>query len=199
MARRKRRRRRNPPAVRHHRRRHHRRRVAVFAANPRRRHRRRRFAMNPHRRRAFRHNPPGGIIGATLQGAKDGSAVVVGQVANRKIVGAVNGAFKSLPTTPTMKIAVTAAAAIGVTIAARQLLKGAIGSYARFIAAGAFSEAINCALAQTPIASYLGAYTRRSVAVGAIGPASPSRVRGYVHPGVNGYVQPRVPVAGQVS
>lgn len=195
---------------------HRKRRRKVRASSAPRRRRRRHLRANPphmrHRRRSrrrhsFRRNPPGGLVfGSIVQGAKDGAAVVVGQVVNGKIVGAAQGAFSSVAALqqPLGKVALNVGAAIMTSIVAR---KAAPGAYARFIAAGAFSEAINCALAQTPIASYLGArrpvFVRTGVpgnGMGAIGPVSRPGVGAYTRgAGMGAYTQARVPVATHVG
>jgi hypothetical protein len=95
-----------------------------------------------------------------MQGLYDGAGVVAGQVATRKAVGAIQGAAKLATPTAATKIALNIAAAAAITVAARKLLPSKFQSSARFVAAGAFSEAINVALAQTPIAPYLSAFPR---------------------------------------
>lgn len=176
MARRRRRHRRvalasNP---RRHRRRVHRRRRVALLANPRRR-RPHRFSANPprsvaanprrrHHRRRFRRNPPiGSIINQLKLAAVDGASVFVGQVATRKLRGAVTGI---LPATTHAQVtsgvgyaALNLAAASGVAVLAHKFG----GRYARLLAAGAFAEAISCAVAQTPVAPYLGAFPPRRV------------------------------------
>lgn len=149
-------------------------RAAVTHRNPapkRRRHRRYKanpavttFRKNPKRRRRFRRNPgllPGGtkgIVGNIVQGLKDGVAIVGGQVAARKIRGAVTG---MLPAATQLEVAsgmgyvaLSLVSAIAVSIAAKKFIPG----QARMIAGGAFSEAINAGIAQTPVAPYLGAF-----------------------------------------
>lgn len=140
----------------------------ALAANPTRRRRRRRHAVmaNPrrvtHRRRrrssgVFRRNPSG-IVGALMQGLKDGAGVVGGQVAVRKLRGAVSGMLpadvQAKATTGAGGIALSVVSALAVSMAARKFAP----SYARVIAAGAFSETINSVLATTPIAPYLSAW-----------------------------------------
>lgn len=154
------------------------RRAAVTHRNPPKRRRRRTgvalFRANPgvvvhrnprkRRRHHFRRNPgllPGGargIANTVMQGLKDGASVVGGQIAARKIRGAVTGMLPA-ETQASLKtgvgyVALSIASAIGVAIGARKLLP----AQARFLAAGAFSEAINAGLAQTPVAPYLGAF-----------------------------------------
>jgi len=162
------------PARRRRRRRNPARSVAVArratSANPARRRRRRRnpgaFARirraNPHRRRRRRRNPSmGGIVGNIVQDLKNGAGVVLGQVAVRKIRGAVSG---MLPATSQATVsagaghvALSLAAAIVASVAARK----AAPNYARYIAAGAMSEVLNGVLATTPIAPFLSAFPRR--------------------------------------
>ena len=140
---------------------------------PRRRHRRRHTRINPRRR--YRRNPSilgssRGIVGGIVQGLKDGGAVVLGQVAARKIKGAVTG---MLPATAQAQvssgvgaIALSLVSAIGASLIAKKALPGS----ARLITAGAFSETINQALAQTPVAPYLAGTTRRPVRLVTNGP-----------------------------
>jgi hypothetical protein len=177
MARRRRRRHRaaiNPR--RRHRRRHRRNPGALARARsnpPRRRRRRLRrnyFYGNPRRRhrRRYRRNPilpsTRGIVGNIVQGLKDGVAVVGGQVATRKVKGAITGMLPASTAATVAKgpgaIALSIASAVVVSLIAKK----ALPSQARMITAGAFSETINCALAQTPIAPYLSAFPRRRVA-----------------------------------
>lgn len=135
-----------------------RRRAAVTHRNPPTRRRRRRAVA----RSRYRRNPglpsTRGIVGGIIQGLKDGAAVVGGQVAARKARGAITGmlpaAAKAKVATGAGYVALSIASAIGVSLAARKFLPG----QARMIAGGAWSEAINAALAQTPVAPYLGAF-----------------------------------------
>lgn len=175
MARRRRRRRAAITTPKRRRRRHVRRRNpgALGAAravrhNPsrRRRHRRRTYRANPRRR--YRRNPSlfgtsRGIVGGIVQGLKDGGAVVLGQVAARKIKGAVTGMLPATAqaqvSTGVGAIALSLVSAIGASLIAKKALPG----QSRLIAAGAFSETINQALAQTPVAPYLAGTTRRPV------------------------------------
>jgi hypothetical protein len=147
-----RRRRRNPGAL-----------GAARRANPR---RRRRVHARRHARRRYRRNPgiigsSRGIVGGIMQGLKDGAAVVGGQVVTRKVSGAVTGMLPA-STAATVatgpgKIALSLASAVITAMIARRVLPG----QARLITAGAFSETINCALAQSPIAPFLSAYPMR--------------------------------------
>jgi hypothetical protein len=141
-----------------------RRRKAVFASNPPRRHHRRRVAR--HHRRRFSRNPgisTSGIVGGIVQGLKDGAVVVAGQVAARKIRGAITGMLPAATQTSLKSgagyVALSIGSAVAVSIAAKKFLP----AQARMAAAGAFSEAINAALAQTPIAPYLGAFAPRRI------------------------------------
>lgn len=157
---------------RHVRRTHRRNPGALGAArhNPGRRRRRRRhsIAARRHVRRRHRRNPgllPSGrgIIGNIVQGLKDGTAVVGGQVVARKISGAVTGMLPATTqakvTTGPGKIALSLVSAVVTSLIARKVLP----NQARLITAGAFSETINCALAQSPVAPFLSAYPRRTV------------------------------------
>lgn len=146
-----------------------------MAHNPRRRH---------HARRRFRRNPPiGSIVNQLKAAAIDGATVFVGQIATRKIRGAVTGI---LPAATQTKVAtgvgyaaLNLAAATGVAVAAHKFG----GKYARMLAAGAFAEAISCAVAQTPAAPYLGAYP-------------PRRIRSGTRAGLGAYVRPSALAAG---
>lgn len=179
-----------------------RRRVAVArrasAATPARRRRRvrRAFASNPptrrrrvRRRRTFRRNPglgsARGVVDNIVQGLKDGATVVGGQVIARKIRGAITGMLPASAQTAVKSgagyVALTIGSAIAVSLAARKFLP----AQARMAAAGAFSEAINAALAQTPIAPYLGAFGPRRIV-----PVAGRR------PGVSAWPQPRAVAAG---
>lgn len=160
------------PARRRRRRRNPSRAVAVRSANPATRRRRRRrnpgaFARirraNPrHHRRRRRRNPGmGGLVGNIVQDLKNGAGVVLGQVAVRKIRGAVTGmlpaATQTTVATGAGHVALSLAAAITASVAARKFAPG----YARYVAAGAMSEVLNGVLATTPIAPFLSAFPRR--------------------------------------
>lgn len=160
------------PARRRRRRRNPSRSVARLSANPARRRRRRRrnpgaFARirraNPrHHRRRRRRNPSmGGLVGNIVQDLKNGAGVVLGQVAVRKIRGAVTGmlpaATQTTVATGAGHVALSLAAAITASVAARKFAPG----YARYVAAGAMSEVLNGVLATTPIAPFLSAFPRR--------------------------------------
>lgn len=182
MARRRRRRRHRAALTprRRHRRRHRRNPGALARArvNPPRRRHRRRHRRNPfygnarRRHRRFRRNPMSlgsarGIVGSIVQGLKDGAAVVGGQVATRKVRGAITGMLPQATAANVSKgigyVALSLVSSVVVSMVAKRVLP----SQARMIVAGAFSETINCALAQTPIAPYLSAYPRRRVAMNA--------------------------------
>lgn len=156
---RRRRRRRNPGALGPARR--------VLANRRRRSSRRRR--RNPGVVRRVRRNSPfastRGIVGGIVQGLKDGGAVVLGQVGARKVRGAVTGMLpanlQAQVATGAGQIALSLASAVVVSLVARK----ALPNHARMIAAGAWSETINAALAQTPIAPLMSAFpARRRVA-----------------------------------
>lgn len=171
----------------HRRRRRHvavsrrRRRVAVAASiNPPRRRSRRRRLSNParHHKRRRHSNPPlaRGLVGNIVTDLKAGASAFVGGVVTRKIRGAVTG---MLPATAQAQVqgaagqvGLSVVGAIVTSLVARRFAPG----YARFIAAGAWSEAISCGVAQTPIASYLGAYS----------PTRRIRVAAYPRVGVGG-------------
>lgn len=167
--------------------------------NPARRRRRRSYRANPRRRRHYRRNPSilgtsRGIVGGIVQGLKDGGAVVLGQVAARKIKGAVTG---MLPATAQAQvssgvgaIALSLVSAIGASLIAKKALPG----QARLITAGAFSETINQALAQTPVAPYLAGTTRRPVRLVTNGPGA-RRIAG----GVRAWPGSGVPQAGRTG
>lgn len=148
-----------------------RRRRPVFAANPPARRRRRKHAASGKRRR-FRRNPglvpssARGIVGGIVQGLKDGAAIVGGQVAARKIRGAITGMMPAAQQAGLKSgagyVGLSLVGAIITSIAAKKL----IPTQARMITGGAFSEVINAGLAQTPAAAYLGAFgpSRRLIA-----------------------------------
>jgi hypothetical protein len=175
--------------------------VAVRASAPVKRRRRRRavFASNPvrHRRTVRRHRRkfarnPGvssstrGIVGSIVQGLKDGAVVVAGQVAARKIRGAITGMLPSTSQTAVKSgagyVALSIGSAVAVSIAAKKFLP----AQARMAAAGAFSEAINAALAQTPVAPYLGAF-------------GPRRIVATRRAGVGAWAQPVAVAAGRAG
>lgn len=156
-------RRRRKSAARSAPRRRRRRAVAVARANPPRRRRRRHVVAraNPsRRRRGYRRNPPGGMMGQVTEGLQDGLAVVGGQVIARKLATGV-AAMVPTPTNATIQkvqyVGLRLAAAIGVAMASKKFAP----KYSRMMTAGAFSEAINAGLAQTPIAPFLAAIPRR--------------------------------------
>jgi len=159
-------------------------RAAVVVVNPKHRARRRRAKANPpthHRRRRARRNPPslGSVFEEAVTGAGRGFAVVGGQVVTRKIRGAAQGIVPATTNVSTglPGVATTAGAALAITVLAAMLTPPKYRRAAEFVVAGAWSEAINCGLAQTPIAPYLSAFspTRRSIVRGYVQPA---RVRG---------------------
>lgn len=138
--------------------------LAAARHNPRRR--RRVSARRRSVRRRYRRNPSllgssRGIVGSIIQGLKDGGAVVGGQVVARKVAGAVTGILPATMQPKVQsgfgKIALSLASAVATSIIARKVLP----NQSRLISAGAFSETINCALAQTPIAPFLSAYPVR--------------------------------------
>lgn len=172
-------------------RRRRRRRAAASTAPKRRRHRRRRNPgalaagstrrrLNPTKRRRRRsavakttrrrRRNPGiasarGAVGGIVQGLKDGGAVVAGQVVTRKLRGAITG---MLPADQQAKMK-SGVGYIGLcllsAVVTSLVAKRALPNYSRLISAGAFSETINAALAQSPTAvKFLSAYpggTRR--------------------------------------
>lgn len=148
------------------RRRRRRRAVASYASNPPRRRRRRRVGLRARARRRYRRNPfPGGsLVNSAVQGIKDGGAVVAGQIVARKFRGAVTGMMpaemRGKVASGAGYVALNVLGAIATTMAAKKLLGGRA---ATFIAAGAWAEAINGAIAQTPIAPYLSAFPVRRV------------------------------------
>jgi hypothetical protein len=140
------------------------------------------------RRRRVRRNPPNvrGITNSILADLKNGGAVFVGGLATKKLRGAITG---MLPTATQTQLAGTAGqiglSIVGATVTAMAARKFA-PAYARFIAAGAFAEAIDCALKQTPIAPYLGAFAVRASAPR----VTHSGVRAYPGVGVRAYPAP---------
>lgn len=111
-----------------------------------------------------------GLVNDIVQGLKDGTVIVGGQIGARKIRGAITG---MIPVTSQASvqsgagyIALTVVSALIVSLAAKKF----VPAYARMATAGAFSETINAALAQTPVAAYLGAFApvrRRVIPSGA--------------------------------
>lgn len=183
MARRRRRRHRRAAIAtprRRHRRRHRRNPGGMGPArmhtNPRRRRRsvrraRRNYFYGNRRRhrRRYRRNPAfigsaRGLVGNIVQGLKDGAAVVGGQVATRKIRGAITGMLPATTAAQVSKGMGYVALSLASTIVTALIARKALPGQARMIVAGAYSETINCALAQTPIAPYLSAFPRRRVA-----------------------------------
>jgi hypothetical protein len=167
--------------------------------NPARRRRVRRRRVHSTTRRRYRRNPSilgssRGIVGGIVQGLKDGGAVVLGQVAARKIKGAVTG---MLPATAQAQVS-SGIGAIGLSlvsaIGASLIAKKALPGQARLIAAGAFSETINQALAQTPVAPFLAGTTRRPVRLVA-NPVAARRIAG----GVRAWPGSGVPAAGRTG
>ncbi len=162
--RRRRRVRRNPVAANPPRRR--RRRSAVTVARRRQSTSVARVTRRRRRRVGFRRNPPNirGIVGGVFEGIKTGSAVVVGQTIARKVRGAVQGMLPASINVSTGlgQVGVSLAAAVGTTVAVG-FLPSSFRRFGPFIVAGAFSETINAALAQTPIAPYLSAFPNRRV------------------------------------
>jgi hypothetical protein len=187
------------------RRRRYRRNAGAVALNPRRR--RRVFASRARRR--YRRNPgraivsARGIVGSIIQGVKDGSAVFAGQVVARKVRGAVTGMLpanaQAAIATGAGQVALAIASAVVTTLGAKQFVPQ---GYKRLVAAGAFSEAINAVVAQTPVAGFLSAFpARRVYPVLPNGRAVPSNlvraaagVAAYpMRPGMRAYPMPRVP------
>jgi hypothetical protein len=126
-------------------------------------------ATNPprHHRRRARRNPPlmgrGSAIGHALSGAVNGVSVAGGQLLARKIRGAAQGV---LPATVNVSkglsgVATTSAAALLVSWITAMFAPAKYRRAGEFIIAGAWSEAINMALAQTPAAPYLSAFSPR--------------------------------------
>jgi hypothetical protein len=150
------------------------------SSNPHKKRRRRRHAVarrassNPPRaakrrrtrRRAYR-NPPmlksaKGAIGGTISDVGHGFSVVGGQVAVRKVKGAAQGV---LPATVNVSkglpgVAVTSGAALAVSVLSAMFTPAKYRRAAEFFVAGAWSEAINCAIALTPIAPFMSAFPR---------------------------------------
>jgi hypothetical protein len=106
---------------------------------------------------------PRGLVGGIVQGLKDGAAVFAGQVAARKVRGAVTGMLpastQATVSTGVGQVGLAIASAVVTTLAARQFAPRGFG---RLIAAGAFTEAINAVVAQTPVAPFLSAIPIRS-------------------------------------
>lgn len=193
----------------------HRRRASVVRhhkINPRRRRRRasvtrmasgrkrsRRAAVthvNPRRRRhSYRRNPSFGI-NFLVEGLKDGAGVVVGQVGTRKLANLARQHVPGLSaTTGIMAVAPTFVGAIATAFVARK----ALPKYSRVITAGAFAEAINQALAQTPVATYLSAWPMGGARVGTVS-AWPGRAAlPAPAPGVRAWPSRRVGIVKEVG
>ena len=152
-----------------------RKRAAVVVVNPR-------HAMNSHRRRRHhRRNPDliGSIGGGALHGITHGATVVAGQVVARKLKGATQGILPSSMNVSSgmAGVATSAVAALGVTVAHALLTPAKYKTLGAFVVAGAWSEAINQALAQTPIAPYLAAYPRPALRI--VTPVRGGRIAAY--------------------
>ena len=128
--------------------------VTHYAANPRRR-RRRHAVARVHRRRharRYRHNPRFGV-NFLMEGLKDGVAVSAGQLVTKKLGSIAQQYVPGLSGTGAVPvIGSSALAAVVTSLAARQFVPRA----SRLITAGAFSQVVNAAIAQTPLAGTLG-------------------------------------------
>lgn len=158
--------------------------AGVTSNPPRKRRRRRTVAVArrssssaPRRRRRVHRNPPmlsvrgaRGTVKSIAAGAVNGLSVVAGQVIARKVKGAAQGV---LPATTNVStglpgIATTSAAALAVTVLSAMFAPAKYRRQSEFVIAGAWSEAINCALAASPVAPYLSAFpVRRAAGVAA--------------------------------
>lgn len=128
--------------------------VTHYAANPG-RSRRRHAVARVHRRRharRYRHNPRFGV-NFLMEGLKDGVAVSAGQLVTKKLGGIAQQYVPGLSGTGAVPvIGSSAIAAVVTSLAARQFVPRA----SRLITAGAFSQVVNAAIAQTPLAGTLG-------------------------------------------
>jgi hypothetical protein len=129
-----------------------------------------------------------GIVGTTIDGAKNGTAVLAGQVIARKIRGATQGMLPSSVNVSSGlgQVGVTLGAAVLTSIGVG-FLPGSLRRFGPFIVAGAFSEAMSSALALTPVAPYLSAFPRSRVI--RVGPGAARRISGN---GVNAWPGARV-------
>ena len=162
MARAKRKRGKGGRFVRHH----------AKATNPHRRHHHKRRRNSHHMRNAPRHhrrrrrNPDlvGSIGAESMRAGVAGLGVVAGQVAVRKIRGAVQGMLPATTNVSTgwQGVAAALGAAVVVTGVVTLAVPAKYRNIARAVAAGAMSEAANQALAQTPVAPYLSAFPTRA-------------------------------------
>jgi hypothetical protein len=95
-----------------------------------------------------------GLTGSIFQGLKDAVAVKVGEIATRKVSGAVKGmmpvAWQAKVATGAGRIALSIGSALGVALLAKRF---APAGYARIVVAGAFSEAADAIISQTPVLS----------------------------------------------
>ena len=134
---------------------------ALMMNRPRRR-RKNPFAAHHRRGRGFRRNPPLSV-GGIMQGVQDGAAGCTRAAwSQRKFTGAVNGMLTSATATNPLPTAISTVglrlvAAVGLGIVTPKFAP----KFARMVTAGAFSETIASALAQTPVAPYLGAMPAR--------------------------------------
>lgn len=185
-----------------------RRRSTVYAANPRRR-RRRSFRRNPsgrRRRRSYRRNPgtgfsPKGIIGSVVQGAKDGTAVVLGSAVTNLVAQRI----------PFAQTTVVGRAAVQLLVAA--ILAPIVGKITRsprtasFFLAGGVSNAIRPAIAAIPVIgpaanAGLGVYPNRGVGAypRAAGVGAYPRLSGWASAPQGGAVAaPQIAARGQAN
>lgn len=110
------------------------------------------------RRSSYRRNP--GIVADLTTGFVDGVSVSGGRLATRKLAAAAAAMLPAPEAGSTMEkvqaVGVRVASALAVGFAARRFAP----KWARMITAGAFSDAVDCALAQTPAAPFLSAFAR---------------------------------------
>lgn len=110
----------------------------------------------------------GSALGQATAGIVNGVSVAGGQLLARKIRGAAQGV---LPATVNVSkglsgVATTSAAALLVSWLTAMFAPARYRRAGEFIIAGAWSEAINMALAQTPAAPYLSAFSPRRMPAG---------------------------------
>lgn len=182
---RRRHKRRNPASLKH-----------ALIMNPRRRRRSSLMRNKPRRRHGFRRNPPLSV-GGIMQGVQDGAAVYAGGLVARKFTGAVTG---MLPTSTLPSAVSTVGLRLVAAVGLGMLTPKFAPKWSRMVTAGAFSETIASALAQTPVAPYLGAMPARRFVASV--PGTRGLRQGARRPGMHGWsrgAMPRQGVSGWVA
>ena len=129
-----------------------------------------------------------------MEGLKDGAGVVVGQVGTRKLGNLAKQYVPGLSATTGLMAA--APAFVG-AIATAFIVRKAAPKYSRVVTAGAFAEAINQTLAQTPVATYLNAWPAGGARVGTVS-AWPAKAA-LPAPGMRAYPARRVGLVKEVG